>query len=135
MSVILLVRQLFSGSGFDFLRVKHDHSLLVLLSGGSTWAPDNLTYIIGGVLFIVGSVVVMAFFRLKIEDEFTSCIRREPLQWAVFLSYTLMLLIFLFLYGMNILAAMYYNMFTVLIFTLRFHWVLYRQNRHLGNEE
>lgn len=108
-------------------------SISDLLSGG--FPPGNLSATIAGVLLIIGLVLV-AFSQTKREDEFISQVRLESLQWAVYVNYALLLLAFLLTYGGIFLSVMVYDMFTVLIiFIIRFHWILYRQKRLLQDEK
>lgn len=101
----------------------------------SNWPPDNLSNTIAGILLIIGLILV-SFSKVKIEDEFSIRIRLESLQWAVYINYGLLLLAFIFVYGFNFLDVMVYNMFTILIiFIIRFHWIIYRQKRLLQNEK
>lgn len=99
------------------------------------WSPVNLSVTIIGIGLIAGLSFV-AFSKLKTEDEFTIQIRMESLQWAVYVNYGLLLLAFIFIYGLSFFNVMEYNMFTILIiFIIRFHWILYRQKRLLKNEK
>jgi len=134
-SVLLMGKLLLLGDGFDLFKINTHNAWLAFLSGGQSWVPDDLTLTISGALLIIGAFVV-AFSKLKVEDEFSSRIRLESLQWAVYLSYALLLAAFLLLYGINFVDAMFYNMFTVLVvFIVRFHWVLFRQNRFARHEK
>lgn len=106
-----------------------------LLADQWAWSTVNLTATFAGIGLITGLILV-AFSKVKIEDEFTSKTRLESLQWAVYVNYGLLLLAFLLVYGETFLDIMVYNLFTILIiFVIRFHWILYRQNRLLKNEK
>src|ERR1700744_3564735 len=74
----------------------------------------NLLTTIVGVLCIIGAMMV-AFSKEKIEDEFIAKLRLSSLLWAVWVNYALLLLAFLFVYGMAFFTVMVYNMFIVLI--------------------
>lgn len=79
-----------------------------------------LTGLIVGLLFI-------AFARHKQEDEFIHHIRLESWQWAVLISYGLLLLATWFVHGLAFIDVMMYNMLTILIiFIIRFYMVLAR---------
>ncbi len=94
----------------------------------------DITRTLVGVLFIVGAVLV-SFSKEKCEDEFISNLRLSSLLWAVWVNYFLLLLSFLFIYGMGFFLVMTYNMFTVLIiFIVRFNYVLYK-NSKTGSDE
>lgn len=88
-----------------------------------------------GVFFIIGALMV-AFSKEKIEDEFIAELRLSSMLWAVLVSYLLLLVAFLFVYGMVFLDVMVFNMFTVLfIFITRFNYLLYKNAKMTGNEE
>ncbi|MFT4093097.1 MAG: hypothetical protein QM640_05605 [Niabella sp.] len=95
----------------------------------------NVTNTVEGVLFIIGALLV-GFSKEKNEDEFISNLRLSSLLWAVLVNYVLLIFSFLFIYGTAFLNVMLYNMFTVLIiFIVRFNYVLYRNSKSMSNEE
>ncbi len=82
----------------------------------------TLTGLIVGLLFI-------AFSREKQEDEFINKIRLESLQWAVLINYILLLIATWVVYNFSYIDVMMYNMLTVLlIFIVRFHILLWKNN-------
>jgi len=86
----------------------------------------NITATMIGSLFLIGGLLV-AFSREKIEDEFIAKLRLQSFQWSFLLNYILLLLLFLFVYGMEFYYVMIYNMFTMLIlFIICFHYLLQR---------
>src|SRR5438034_604935 len=58
----------------------------------------NITNTIVGAGFLIGALLV-SFSKEKNEDEFIAEIRLSSLLWAVCVSYTLLLVAFLFVYG------------------------------------
>lgn len=95
----------------------------------------NFTNTIVGVLFIAGCLLV-GFTKEKNEDEFIANIRLSSLLWAVFVNYSLLLIAFIFIYESAFLNVMIYNMFTVLlIFILRFNYILYINAKSVPNEK
>lgn len=125
---------LFSSFKIPWLEVNvYQHQLLG--PEGWAWSSVNLTGTLAGIGLIIG-LFLIAFSRLKEEDEFTSRIRMESLQWAVYVNYGLLVLAFLLIYDITFLSVLVYNLFTILlIFIIRFHWILYRQKRLLKNEK
>ncbi|TKK72047.1 hypothetical protein FC093_03280 [Ilyomonas limi] len=100
-----------------------------------TFIDANITNTVVGVLFIAGALMV-GFSKEKAEDEFIAELRLSSLLWAVWVNYGLLLFAFLFIYGSAFLNVMLYNMFTVLIiFIIRFHYILYRNNLAIPNEK
>lgn len=88
-----------------------------------------------GALFLIGALLV-SFSREKREDEFIAGLRQSSLLWAVFVNYILLLLSFLFIYGMAFLNVMLYNMFTILlIFIIRFNYILYKSSKEMPHEK
>ncbi|HTO15518.1 MAG TPA: hypothetical protein VLZ83_07090 [Edaphocola sp.] len=100
-----------------------------------TFVKADITNTVVGVLFIVGALLV-GFSKEKNEDEYISNLRLTSLLWAVFINYLLLLFCFIFIYGLEFINVMLYNMFTVLIiFIGRFNYVLYRNSKSMSNEE
>jgi hypothetical protein len=88
-----------------------------------------------GVLFIIGALLV-SFSKEKLEDEFIAEIRQSSLLWAVLVNYILLLLAFVFIYGLAFMNVMIYNMFTILIiFIIRFNYILYKSSKEMPNEK
>lgn len=78
---------------------------------------------------LIAGLLLIAFSREKQEDEFISKIRLESLQWAVLINYILLLIATWVVYNFSYIDVMMYNMLTVLlIFILRFHIILWRNN-------
>src|SRR5687768_8038421 len=73
-----------------------------------TFVETNVTSTIVGVLFIIGALMV-SFSREKREDEFIDNLRLSSLLWSVWVSYILLLLAFIFVYGMAFFNVMVYN--------------------------
>jgi FlaA1/EpsC-like NDP-sugar epimerase len=95
----------------------------------------NILPTIIGIGFIIGGLLV-AFSKEKVEDEYISELRLSSLLWAVFVNYALLLLAFIFVYDMSFLMVMVYNMFTILIiFIIRFHFILYRTSKQTAIEK
>lgn len=100
-----------------------------------TIVTENLTNTFVGIFFLIGCMLV-AFTKEKNEDEFISKIRLSSLLWAVLINYLALLIAFIFIYDTAFLSIMIYNMFTVLlIFILRFNYILFKNNKMLSNEK
>ncbi len=95
----------------------------------------NITPTIVGALFIVGALMV-GFSKEKREDEFIAKVRLSSLLWAVWLNYILLFLSFVFVYGLSMITVMIYNMYTVLIiFIVRFNYILYKNTKSISDEK
>ena len=72
----------------------------------------------------------------KNEDEYIAGLRLSSLLWAVCVSYLLLLIAFVLVYGTPFLNVMVYNMFTVLIiFIIRFNYLLHKNSKIVPDEK
>ncbi len=87
-------------------------------------------------IFLIVSALLVAFSKEKTEDEYISKIRLESLVWAVYINYGVLLVSFLFIYGLSFLWVMIFNMFTVLIFfIIRFNLKIIKLKKSAQYEE
>jgi membrane anchored protein len=94
-----------------------------------------IVYTILGLLIIAGALLV-GFSKEKTEDEFIANLRLSSLQWAVLVNYILLFLAFAFVYGVAFFSVMMYSIFTVLlIFIVRFNYVLYKNAKSAPDEK
>lgn len=108
-----------------------------LLSGNEAfqWGKNNITDEITALLIIIGGILV-AFSKTKDEDEFISKIRMESLIWATYVNYIVLIIAMLLVFNLAFFNVMIVNMFTILIFfIIRFHYVLYKSIKVIGDEE
>lgn len=95
----------------------------------------DITNTLAGIFFIAGALLVI-FSKERNEDEFIASLRQSSILWAVLVNYILLFLAFVFIYGFAFLTVMMYNMFTILIiYIIRFHYILYRNSQKLSDEE
>ncbi len=100
-----------------------------------SFIKTDITNTAVGILFIIGAIFV-GFSKEKKEDEFITKLRLSSLLWAVWVSYLLLFLAFLFVYGTAFLNVMIYNMFTILIiFIVRFNYILYKNSKTVADEK
>jgi hypothetical protein len=93
------------------------------------YSTQNLTDELAAVGNIV-SMMLIAFSKEKTEDEAIQFFRLASLQWAVIVNYIVLMGCILAFYGINFLPIMMYNMFTTLIiFNIRFRFVLFMHNK------
>ncbi|MFN8355623.1 MAG: hypothetical protein U0Y10_14295 [Spirosomataceae bacterium] len=82
------------------------------------------------------ALVLIAFSKEKIEDEWVSKIRLESLQWGIYVNTALLLLATFLIHGSAYWIVIIVNMFTpLIIFNLRFHYILYVKPRLERNGE
>ncbi len=95
----------------------------------------NITNTLIGSIFIVGAMLV-CFSKEKKEDEFIANLRLSSLLWSVWVNYALLLIAFLFVYGLAFFNVMICNMFTILIiFIIRFNYILYKNSKNMTDEK
>ena len=79
---------------------------------------------------LIISLLMIAFAKEKEEDEFIYHSRLESWEWAVLINFLLLIIACWTFYGLPFLDVMMYNMLTpLLIFIIRFHWVLLRNKK------
>ena len=114
----------------EWLSVRLPAALRTVLLGSAT-EPGRHNFLpeLSGLLCIVGALLA-ACSRERYEDEFIKQLRLESLLWALYVNYALLALALLLTYGALFFDLMVYSMFTPLVlFLLRFHYVLYRASR------
>ena len=88
----------------------------------------NFTDEIATIGSIVG-LILIAFSKVKVEDEYVSKIRLESLQWAVYFNFAMLILATLFVHGMAYFQVIIFNIFTPLVFFIvRFYYILFIKN-------
>ena len=76
------------------------------------------------VCLLVG-LLLLAFSKEKVADEWIQRVRLESLQWAILINTVLLMLFTVFMHGTPFLTVMTFNMFTpLLIFVGRFYYIL-----------
>jgi len=96
---------------------------------------NNITNELAAVLFLIGGLFV-TFSKEKNEDEYIASLRLNSLLWSVLVNYGLLLFAFVFVFGFSFLQVMMYNMFTTLIiFIIRFNYVLFKNSKLSSDEK
>lgn len=79
---------------------------------------------------LIGGMGLVAFSRESVEDEMIAQLRLKALQWSLLVNYVLLIGATLLIYGFSYYSVLVYNLFTpLLIFILRFRWLLYRNDQ------
>lgn len=95
----------------------------------------NLTNEIA-LLGITIGLLMIVFAKEKIEDEYIAMLRLKSLQWAVLISYLILIILNFSFYGLGFLILLVYNLWTTLIvFIIKFYWSLYKIKREGLNDE
>jgi len=96
-------------------------------------SSNQTTLNLGDEFMVIGLIVGMiliAFSKEKVEDEYVSQVRLETLQWAIYINFGLLIVATIFVYGTYYFNVMIYNMFTPLLFFIgRFYYVLYLKSK------
>ncbi|WP_157799042.1 hypothetical protein [Mucilaginibacter auburnensis] len=80
-------------------------------------------------LLLICGLLLFAFTKEEVEDEHLVQLRLDSLQWAVYSNYGLVIISILILNGSDLITVLGANVFTPLvIFILRFRWVVYQSN-------
>lgn len=91
-----------------------------------SFIDGNISMTLLAMVFIIGALLI-CFSKERQEDEFVTNLRLSSLLWSVLINYILLLLFFLFVWGPIFYYFLVYMLFSILIiFILRFHYVLYR---------
>ncbi len=106
--------------------------------GGNNWLfslrNNDFTDEIISIGLIVG-ILLTAFSKEKMEDEWIARTRLDAMLWAVYLNTILLLLSIIFLYGDFFWQVMILNLFTApLFFLLRFRYTLWQSEKENNNE-
>ncbi|MDY8136318.1 hypothetical protein [Aquimarina sp. 2201CG5-10] len=81
-------------------------------------------------MIIIGGLLV-SLSKEKIEDEFITQIRLDSFVWAILVNYLILLFATIFIYDIQYFNVLVFNMFTpLIIFVLRFNYVIYKKNSH-----
>lgn len=133
---------LFNDLSFDFLTIKlpfkYYFSDSFVIGSSKTHFNDevsvlNFTDEVAAIGSIIGLILV-AFSKVKIEDEYVTITRLESLQWAIYFNFGLLILATIFVHGMAYFQVIIFNMFTPLVFFItRFYFILFLKPRFEKN--
>ena len=105
-------------------------------------APEFLTVVKNNILdeiitiFIILSLIFIAFSREKFEDEFIGQLRLKALVWATYVNYGILLLAVIFVYNISFYWVLVFNLFTILIvFIISCRWMLYKAQKDIRYEK
>jgi hypothetical protein len=133
-SIVLGLFVLFNDLSFDFLTVQlpfeYYFSDTFTLGNSKTHGTDEVTALnFTDEIATIGSILgllLVAFSKVRVEDEYVSKIRLESLQWAIYLNFALLILATIFVHGMLYFQVIIFNMFTPLVFfVIRFYYLLF----------
>ena len=133
---------LFNDLSFDFLTIKlpfkYYFSDSFVIGSSKTQFNDevsvlNFTDEVAAIGSIIG-LILIAFSKVKIEDEYVTITRLESLQWAIYFNFSLLILATVFVHGMAYFQVIIFNMFTPLVFFIvKFYFILFQKPRFEKN--
>ena len=95
-------------------------------------AEVPMYYTVIGASALIG-LAIIAFSKVKGEDEYTHSLRLNSWLWSIIINCVLLLICYLFIYGIAFLSVLVYNMYsTLIIFIIRFRYLLYRNKKWLA---
>ncbi|WP_312075726.1 hypothetical protein [Chryseobacterium sp.] len=87
----------------------------------------NLFSNLFGILIIIGGILV-GFSKEKTEDEYISSLRLRSVFWSLIVSYSIILILFLTVFGSVFLTIMILTMFLPLVlYVFRFNYLLLKK--------
>jgi hypothetical protein len=101
--------------------------------GPGLFNSQHLFFISTSLLMAIG-LFILAFSKEKIEDEQISRLRLDSLQWAIYLSYILLIVSLIF--STDVYHILFLNLWVPLAFLIiRFRWVIFRLNMSIARED
>jgi len=127
-----LIIFLFSQVPFRFFELKipvfviYDPGFFFIGSHYFSIGEENIALNLSGILIILG-LFTISFTKEKNEDEFIERLRLEAILWAIVINYAILVIAFLFFYGIGLMWVLIYNTITIfLIFIIRFKYLLFK---------
>ncbi|WP_183561853.1 hypothetical protein [Mucilaginibacter sp. SP1R1] len=107
-----------------------DHGLPIKLPDNSSLlTPDHVFNVIATLVVTIG-LLLLAFSKEKFEDEQIIQLRLDSLQWTMYFTYLLFILIVIFTSGIDLVHIVGINLWLQLVFfIIRFRWVIFRLNQ------
>lgn len=98
---------------------KNDWALFRIIEKNIGVELTLITLIIGGLLII--------FSKEKTEDEFTSKLRLDSMMWAFFVNFIILFFTVIFVFGINFIYVLSFNIFTpIIFFIIRFNFLKHK---------
>jgi hypothetical protein len=79
---------------------------------------------------------MVAFSKLKTEDEYMMKIRLESLVWAVYVNFIVIIIANIAIFGIDFLDVLMLNMYTILVlFILKFYSAIFKFKQIIKHAE
>lgn len=97
---------------------------------GLSWLDE------AGVTGLTIALLLISFSRERQEDEYIPALRTRALVWAVYVSYTILIVGTASIYGEAYLYFFFSNLFTLpIVFILKFRWMMHQLNKEGGSHD
>ena len=97
---------------------------------GLSWLDE------AGVTGLTIALLLISFSRERQEDEYIAALRAKALVWAVYVSYVILIIGTVSIYGDAYLYFFYSNLFTLpIVFILKFRWMMHQLNKEGGSHD
>ncbi|WP_419700322.1 hypothetical protein [Mucilaginibacter sp. NFX135] len=101
----------------------------------SLFTPDHAFNVMATLVVTVG-LLLLAFSKEKFEDEQIIQLRLDSLQWTMYFTYILFILIVIFANSIVLVHVVGINLWLLLVFFIvRFRWVIFRLNQSVKAEK
>ena len=82
------------------------------------------------------ALLLISFSRERQEDEYIAALRTKALVWAVYVSYVILIIGTVSIYGDAYLYFFFSNLFTLpIVFILKFRWMMHQLNKEGGSHD
>lgn len=97
---------------------------------GLSWLDE------AGVTGLTIALLLISFSRERQEDEYIAALRTKALVWAVYVSYVILIIGTVSIYGDAYLYFFFSNLFTLpIVFILKFRWMMHQLNKEGGSHD
>ena len=97
---------------------------------GLSWLDE------AGVVGLTVALLLISFSRERQEDEYIAALRTKALVWAVYVSYIILIIGTVSIYGDAYLYFLFSNLFTLpIVFILKFRWMMHQLNKEEGSHD
>ncbi|MGO4710667.1 hypothetical protein AB4Y90_16495 [Chryseobacterium sp. 2TAF14] len=79
-----------------------------------------------GILIIIGGILI-GCSKEKIEDEYISSLRLKSVFWSLIVTYSIVLILFLTIFGTLFFTAMILMMLPLILYVFRFNYLLLKK--------
>lgn len=119
------------------LNINIELEFLTIIDNGNDLLKEkvNLTDELLAIVFIVACFLI-GFSKEKIEDEFTTAMRLNALQWSLYINYIILIILALLVHGLDFIPVLMYHPFSILVlFLIRYYYLKLKMRKELRDEK